>query len=179
MSILPIGTVLSTDSSAPAHAVTSPVLQARSTLSLTVSQTIPYPFTSLKTSKSLPTTQYSLRLLSPGPFGNSPLFLLSAPNDRTTLAAEGSVLWLFDLKGWDTQIDELVAECKYSEALELLDSLEDGSVPNKVCPVTRQSIVLTVLCRLNVVPISEPCTLSHCWHKSMQSNRSISSLNWM
>jgi Vam6/Vps39-like protein vacuolar protein sorting-associated protein 39 len=134
VSILPIGTVLSTDSSAPAHAVTGPVLQARSTLSLTVSQTIPYPFAALKTSKSLPTTQYSLRLLSPGPFGNSPLFLLSSPNDRTTLSVEGSALWLFDLKGWDAQIDELVAECKYSEALELLDSLEDGSVPNKVCP---------------------------------------------
>jgi hypothetical protein len=59
------------------------------------------------------------------------------------LAAEGSALWLFDLKAWDTQIDELVAGGKYSEALELLESLEDGSIPNKVCSDANPFVVLT------------------------------------
>lgn len=57
---------------------------------------------------------------------------MSSPNDRTALATEGSALWVFRMQPWETQIDELVQDCKYSDALALLDSLEDGLIPEKV-----------------------------------------------
>ena len=150
VSILPVGTMLSTDPSSPAHATTNPVLQARSSLSLSVSQTISYPFAALRSSKAPPTTQYSLRLLSPGPFGNPPLFLLSAPNDRATLAAEGSALWLFDLKAWNAQVDELVSEGKYQEALELLDTLDEDKISDKVIQILSRLATADRLSRVNV-----------------------------
>lgn len=36
------------------------------------------------------------------------------------------------MREWSAQIDELVTECKYSEALALLDSLEGGVLFEKV-----------------------------------------------
>jgi hypothetical protein len=107
----------------------------RSTLSLAISQTVEYPFAALKSSKATAATQYTLRLLTPAPFGKSPLFLVSSPNDRNTLAAEGTALWMFSMREWSAQIDELITECKYSEALALLDSLEEGVLVEKASSV--------------------------------------------
>lgn len=133
VSILPAGSMHGSNTSiTQANPSSNPIIQARSTLSLSVSQTVEYPFAPLKLSKSPPATQYTLRLLSPGPFGKPPLFLVSSPNDRTTLAMEGTTLWMFSMKEWGAQIDELVKDGKYSEALALLDSLEDGTLANRV-----------------------------------------------
>ncbi|KAG8830543.1 Vacuolar morphogenesis protein 6 [Serendipita sp. 400] len=110
----------------------NPVLQARSSLTLSVAQTISYPFGVLRPSRAVPPPQYSLRLLSPSSTSTAPLFLISAPNDRTNLATEGSTLWMFNIQPWSTQIDELVADCKYSDAFALLESLEDGILPDKI-----------------------------------------------
>jgi hypothetical protein len=133
VSILPVGAIQGsrTTTSHP-QATSHPVVQVRSTLSLAISQTVEYPFAALKSSKATAAAQYTLRLLTPAPFGKSPLFLISSPNDRNTLATEGAALWMFSMREWNAQIDELVTEYKYSEALALLDSLEEGVLLDKV-----------------------------------------------
>lgn len=39
------------------------------------------------------------------------------------------------MREWSAQIDELITECKYSEALALLDSLEEGVLVEKASSV--------------------------------------------
>ncbi|KAG8832639.1 Vacuolar morphogenesis protein 6 [Serendipita sp. 399] len=126
LSILP-GTAAGASTQTP-----NPVIQVRSSLTLSVAQTISYPFGTSKLTKASPASQYSLRLLSTSSASTAPLFLISAPNDRTSLAAEGSTLWMFNIRPWSTQIDELVAECRYSDALALLETLEEGVLPEKI-----------------------------------------------
>jgi Vam6/Vps39-like protein vacuolar protein sorting-associated protein 39 len=91
-----------------------------------------YPFSATKNAKNNANIQYSLRLLTPSPLSKAPFYVLSAPNDRTTLATEGTTLWMFCMQPWENQIDELVNGCKYVEALELLESLNDSDLPDKV-----------------------------------------------
>lgn len=73
-----------------------------------------------------------LRLLSPSPPSKSPLFLFSTPTDKTKLASEGSSVWMFSMRPWEEQVDELVETGKYAESLSLLDSIEDPLLPDKV-----------------------------------------------
>jgi hypothetical protein len=131
LSILPSGSVQGPGTSST-PAVPSPALQARSSLSLTLTQTMIYPFSATKNAKNNANIQYSLRLLTPSPLSKAPFYVLSAPNDRTTLATEGTTLWMFCMQPWANQIDELVNGCKYVEALELLESLNDSDLPDKV-----------------------------------------------
>lgn len=66
------------------------------------------------------------------PGARSPLYALTTPLDKTIAINEGSSLWKFDIKPWTEQIDELVLNEIYSDALALLDVLDDEQVPDKV-----------------------------------------------
>lgn len=140
-SIFPAGTVPSTSPTAATTAtatqpqmIPTPVLQIRSSLSLSIAQTLSFPFLPLK-GKATGTPQHTLRLLNSSAYGKDPLFLMTAPNDRNALATEGTTLWMFRMQPWESQIEELVQDCKYSDALALLDSLEDGAIPDRVTVV--------------------------------------------
>ena len=61
-----------------------------------------------------------------------PLLLMTTPTDRTAAAAEGSSIWQFSMKPWSEQIDELVLAGKYSDALALLDTIDEALLPDKV-----------------------------------------------
>ena len=150
-SVLPAGTVaISQDDPTPATAGAAPslyptsTLQIRSSLSLGVSQTIPFPFTAQESltvpvGTALPPIPNStLRLLTPS--STKPqLFLISTPADKATAAAEGSSVWQFTMKPWSDQIDELVVHGKYSDALDLLNSLDDSMLADRVrCPLCEQ-----------------------------------------
>ncbi|KAF5342379.1 hypothetical protein D9611_001421 [Ephemerocybe angulata] len=153
-SVLPAGTVAvaqqdppptakgSTQPSEPSLYTTS-VLQIRSSLSLGVAQTIPFPFSSSPLSPTVPigTTlppvpNSTLRLLTPSPT-KPHLFLLSTPTDKAAAAAEGSSIWQFTMKPWADQIDELVLAGQYSDALDLLGSIDETALPDKVQRRTR------------------------------------------
>ena len=54
------------------------------------------------------------------------------PTDKATAATEGRTVWQLDMKPWTEQIDELVYAGRYSDALALLDTLEEAVLPDKV-----------------------------------------------
>ena len=137
-SILPAGSVpklpggdIGTASGQPAfHPF--PVLQVHSSVSLLLSQSLPFPFNPTQT--TTPPVNHILRFLTPSPSAKSPLFLVSTPSDRATATAEGSSIWCFRMKSWGVQVDELVDAGMYAEALALLNSIDSAVLPDKVCP---------------------------------------------
>ena len=74
---------------------------------------------------------HTLRLLCSSPGSKAPLFITSSPTDRATAAAQGSSIWLVGMRSWSEQLDELVEEELYSDALTLLESLDAATVPDQ------------------------------------------------
>ncbi|KAG9091285.1 Vacuolar morphogenesis protein 6 [Ceratobasidium sp. UAMH 11750] len=134
----------------PTSTIPNSALQIRSSLSLQPVQTLRFPFVedpakavapSAATAKSgaaskplAPSPPHTLRLLTatPGSGPSAPIYVLSTPTDRTVLASEGSTLWALVLRPWAAQVDELVHEGKYADALALL-----GVVPVQPDPTRR------------------------------------------
>ncbi|KAG9051519.1 Vacuolar morphogenesis protein 6 [Tulasnella sp. UAMH 9824] len=127
-------------SGAPAAPTTyqTPCIQIASTLSLSTTQIVPYPFSEDPSSlqkpagtTTSPPSATSVRVLSASPSAKSPLFATSTPVDRTAAAAEGTTVWAFTMAGWGEQIDELVDAGSYADALALLDTLDTTALPDK------------------------------------------------
>ena len=110
--------------------VPTTVLEIRSSISLLPSQTLPVPFKAPTAGSPYPS--YTARLLTSSPGAKSPLYLLTTVTDRTTATTEGSTLWSFCMKSWNEQVDELVRNGAYADALALLDSLDAAVLPDKV-----------------------------------------------
>ena len=107
----------------------NPSLQIRSTLHpASYTQTIPFPFSSETHQPS--STTHTLRLLATSPPSN--LYCLSTPLDKQQITNDGSTLWAVSIKPWDVQIDELILEALYEEALALLDVIDKAVLPAKV-----------------------------------------------
>ncbi|KAJ7123344.1 vacuolar sorting protein 39 domain 2-domain-containing protein [Mycena filopes] len=108
---------------APQSAITpTTVVQIRSSISLLPTQTLSFPFTHSVSASS--TMNAIVRLMTASSAGKSPLFLVTTPTDRAAATTEGSTIWQFKMKSWDTQIDELVAAGQYADALTLLDTID-------------------------------------------------------
>ncbi|KAI0749549.1 vacuolar sorting protein 39 domain 2-domain-containing protein [Daedaleopsis nitida] len=132
--ILPPGTVPtsqieSVPGSSASNFVPSPVIEVRSSISLSPVQTIPFPPSPLTAFATSAT--HAIRLLSPSPSEKSPLFVVSTPIDRTAATTSGSAIWSFRIKPWNQQIDELVEAGAYSDALSLLESLDAALIADK------------------------------------------------
>ena len=113
-----------------------PVLQIHSSISQQVSQLLPFPFNPPNSPQStshvsLP-INHTVRLLTPSPSAQSPLFLVSTPTDRATATAEGSTIWCLRLKPWGEQVDELIDARMYAEALALVNDIDVAVLPDKV-----------------------------------------------
>ncbi|EAU85277.2 rab guanyl-nucleotide exchange factor [Coprinopsis cinerea okayama7 len=141
VSVLPAGTVpvvqsdtASTSTTSQSSVYPTSVIQVYSSLSLHAAQTLPFPFNSpsgSQTSITTPPANATLRLLTPTSSIKSPLFLISTPTDKTAATNEGSSVWQFTMKPWPEQLDELVLAGHYSDALSLLDTLDEASLPDK------------------------------------------------
>lgn len=116
--------------SAAASFVPTTVVEVRSSISLVTSQSLPVPFKAPAPGAAYP--NHSARLLTSSPNAKSPLYVLTTPADRAVATAEGSTLWSFTMKPWGEQVDELVREGAYADALILLDSLDVAILPDKV-----------------------------------------------
>ncbi|KAF9472733.1 hypothetical protein BDN70DRAFT_886627 [Pholiota conissans] len=137
-SVLPAGTVpipaQLSDTSSTISSTTQPsfiptsVLQIQSSLSLQIVQRLPFPFNASETTAI---QNALIRLMTPSNTNKSPLYVLSTPVDKTAAASEGTSLWRFTMKPWSDQLDELVLAGQYSDALALLDALDDTAVPDK------------------------------------------------
>ncbi|KAJ6468361.1 hypothetical protein C8R45DRAFT_1018454 [Mycena sanguinolenta] len=117
-----------------ANVTPTTVVQIRSSISLLPTQTLSFPFNNPASSSSAihsPITNATVRLLTPSASAKSPLFFVTTPTDRAAATAEGSTIWQFKMKPWDTQIDELVAAGQYSDALALLDTIDVVALPDK------------------------------------------------
>ncbi|THH09023.1 hypothetical protein EW145_g2303 [Phellinidium pouzarii] len=130
LSIQSTGTIPSTSISAPSSAPTgpngfiqAPVLQIQSSITLQHVQ-----FMVLPNARSLAST---LRLLTSSPAAKAPVFAVSTPVDRNAAASEGSTLWLLKMRTWGEQIDELIEDESYPEALSLLESIDEVTLPDK------------------------------------------------
>ncbi|TRM64266.1 hypothetical protein BD626DRAFT_556986 [Schizophyllum amplum] len=119
---------------------TTSVLQLYSSLSLQPVQTLPYPFVQDTRSQLQPATSASanatavnasIRLLSAQPKAKSPLLVLTTPTDKATVASEGSTIWQISMKTWVQQLDELMQAGEYGNALALLETLDEGVLPDK------------------------------------------------
>ncbi|KAI0690617.1 hypothetical protein BC835DRAFT_1363553 [Cytidiella melzeri] len=134
-SILPAGSVPSsaveggTNLSAAASFIPTTVVEVRSSISLIPSQTLPVPFKSPISGTTY--ANHSARLLTSSPGSKSPLYLLTTSTDRAAATAEGSTLWSFTMIAWGEQVDELVRNGAYADALALLDSLSTATLPDK------------------------------------------------
>ncbi|KAF7375244.1 Rab guanyl-nucleotide exchange factor [Mycena sanguinolenta] len=140
-SVLPPGSIpapspkLGSEATTPAATVTpTTIVQIRSSISLLPTQTLSFPFHDPASSSSAihsPITNATVRLLTPSASAKSPLFFVTTPTDRAAATAEGSMIWQFKMKSWNTQIDELVAAGQYSDALALLDTIDVIALPDK------------------------------------------------
>lgn len=149
-SVLPSGTVPMIDNKNTSGVSVLPsfiqntVVQIRSSLSSLPVQTLAFPFASASSSSATLATGSSaapnstIRLLTSSPTDKSPLFLITTPTDRTQATAEGSSIWQFRMKPWAQQIDELVSDGFYADALALLDTLDQAVLPDKVRNPTGQ-----------------------------------------
>ncbi|EJD06913.1 uncharacterized protein FOMMEDRAFT_117970 [Fomitiporia mediterranea MF3/22] len=136
VSIQPAGSVSASSLDASTSAPTGPtgfvqssVLQIQSSIT---QQHVQYSFL-----PSAAPSLSSLRLLTPSPAAKAPVFAVSTPVDRTAAALEGSSIWLFRMKTWSDQVDELVEEESYTDALALLDSVEEATLPDKAARRTK------------------------------------------
>ena len=109
-------------------AVQVPTLNFQSSLTLQPVQTITLPVESQ--------SPYTLRLLSTPTGYKAPVFVLSTPTERAAATSQGSSLWVVGMRPWSEQINELVDEEHYSDALTLLDSLDAAALPDQVNPHT-------------------------------------------
>ena len=128
--MLPPGTVQTQQTEAPPTFIPTSVLQIRSSLSSQMLQRLPFPFNALSEPTAIQNAL--LRLMTPTSNNKSPLYLISTPTDKATVANEGSSIWSFTLKPWSDQLDELVLAGQYLDALALLDTLDDAALPDKV-----------------------------------------------
>ena len=108
----------------PTGFIQAPVLQVQSSIT-----NQPVQLLALPTAAQIPS---SLRLLCPSPSSKAPAYVISTPTDKTTATSEGSTVWMLRMRSWGEQVDELVDEEKYSEALSLLDNIEKASLPDYV-----------------------------------------------
>ena len=108
----------------PTGFVQAPILQIQSAINQQPVQLLllPSPAPSLS----------SLRLLMPSPSAKAPVYAVSTPVDRTAASTEGSSIWVFRMKPWGKQVDDLVEEERYTEALALLETIEEATLPDKV-----------------------------------------------
>ncbi|KZT39975.1 hypothetical protein SISSUDRAFT_1113449 [Sistotremastrum suecicum HHB10207 ss-3] len=143
VSLLPAGSAsslitLSTQGAGPPSSP-NPVLQAFSSLTLTSVQSLTFPFEGSLPEVTQPT--HSLRVLTGTSSGTSHAYFVSTPTDRTLLANQGSDIWYLSRKSWDAQIDELVENEAYDDALALLSYLDERALPDKE---QRTSLVQTL-----------------------------------
>ncbi|GJJ08147.1 hypothetical protein Clacol_002355 [Clathrus columnatus] len=106
----------------------SSTIQITSTISLLPVQTLNPQSFETSESNVKPST---IRLLFSSQ-DKSPVYFFSTPIDRTAAAAEGTRLWKLCMQPWTEQIDELVRKSSYSEALALLESIDETLLPDKV-----------------------------------------------
>ena len=105
------------------------VVQIRSSLSLHISQTMSFPFNRAEPNA---TQNASIRLMISSSSAQCPLYMMTTPTDKTAASTEGSSIWCFSMRPWPEQIDELVTAGQYSDALALLDTVDDTLLPDKV-----------------------------------------------
>ena len=145
LAVMPSGTVpisqlngtlepAASNSQASTSFVPSPVLEIRSSISLSPVQSLPFPPPPSEEQPNAAATQHTVRLLTVLP-AKSSLFLVTTPTDRATATAQGSSIWQFRMRPWNEQIDELVQAGAYSDALALLDLIDTASLPDKVYPL--------------------------------------------
>ncbi|KAL5525933.1 hypothetical protein ACEPAG_7271 [Sanghuangporus baumii] len=113
----------------PSGFVQAPVLQIHSAINQQ-----PVQFTLLPSSAP---SLSSLRLLAPSPSAKAPVYAVSTPVDRTAASTEGSAIWVFRMKAWGEQIDDLVEEERYTEALALLETIEEATLFDKTSRTAR------------------------------------------
>lgn len=113
----------------PGSVQDSHTLQIRSSLSLRPVQSLSLPFSS---SSSQGAVQV-LRLLTASPVAKSPIYAVTVASERTIAANEGSTIWMIRMRSWSEQIDELVSDGLYKDALALVDTVDQVSLPDKAC----------------------------------------------
>ncbi|GAC76098.1 hypothetical protein PANT_19d00111 [Moesziomyces antarcticus T-34] len=131
--VLPSGSVPSLKNSSLPNAH-HPVLQIRSVGTLFAVQTLCFPPAAASGAQKPASSASSppqVRLLTPSSGNKPPVYVVVTPTDRTTLEREGSTVWQLEMHGWGQQINELVEQGEFEEALGLLDSVDNVILEDK------------------------------------------------
>lgn len=131
--VLPSGSVPSLKNSSLSNAH-HPVLQIRSVGTLFAVQTLCFPPAAASGAPKPASSASSppqVRLLTPSSGNKPPVYVVVTPTDRTTLEREGSTVWQLEMHGWGQQINELVEQGEFEEALGLLDSVDNVILEDK------------------------------------------------
>lgn len=103
--------------------------------------------------------------------------MIRTPLDRATATAQGSAIWRVYMKSWGDQIDELVADRSYLDALSLLDTLDVAVAPDKVNKTFVATGPVLILHRLTVALSYGRCMRSRYSRTGSMTKRSTSSSN--
>ncbi|KAI3482272.1 hypothetical protein L1887_55105 [Cichorium endivia] len=131
--VLPSGSVPSLKNSSLPNAH-HPVLQIRSVGTLFAVQTLCFPPAAASGAQKPASSASSppqVRLLTPSSGNKPPMYVVVTPTDRTMLEREGSTVWQLEMHGWGQQINELVEQGEFEEALGLLDSVDNVILEDK------------------------------------------------
>lgn len=135
ISILPSGTVpASSIPDAPVVLIGTngmfnvPVIQVHSTISLQPIQTLVLP----SEQRPASSPNYVVRFLTASSAAKAPMFCVSSPSDRATATADGQTIWMLKMHSWGEQLDELVENETYEDALALLETVDKTALQDKV-----------------------------------------------
>ncbi|EEB89649.1 hypothetical protein MPER_12232, partial [Moniliophthora perniciosa FA553] len=84
-----------------------------------------------QTTPAVPPSNATIRLLTASQASKSLIYFTTTPIDRTAAANEGSKIWQLWMKPWSEQIDELVQSGRYADVLKLLDTVDQGVLPDR------------------------------------------------
>lgn len=119
-----------------------PVLQIHSSLSSQLEQSLILP-SSASGSSLTSNSNHTIRLLTPVATFKAPIFAVSTPTERNAVSQDGSSIWLLHMRTWSDQINELVDDERYIDALALLDTIDNVTLPDKVAPSLLQCLHCT------------------------------------
>lgn len=131
LSVLPPGSIPNPSDKDVMGMLAMPVIQVVSSITH-----IPVQVLQLPAHTNPMVTSSILRILTSSPNSASPLYFISTPNDRYVSASEGSTIWKLKMRTWAEQIDELVDNETYDEALSLLATIDKKNLPDKVCVIS-------------------------------------------
>jgi hypothetical protein len=133
----------------------SPALYVHSVSSLALVQIIPLPPRETDMVPPVGVGSVTARFLTAPSRPDGPVMVFTAPSAADAEGAPEPTVWQLNMKDWDSQFDEMIANGDYDEALNLLEASSGGAVVNEKVnsyfplpfPLKSRALTLTGACQ--------------------------------